>query len=144
MVWPIIQRYLAKDNPADPRLGDYHVDPEAEHWYRVAQNFQKLAEVMSTEGRSASGGSEKFNISYFTGLDHVGDFFPSAGSGQVGDTLVSFDVVDLIMSLVKRGEIKYLYHQQEAMWNYIFAEYMGRDEMNRLVEENIIKGFIEL
>lgn len=127
--WRIVQRYLAKDDPADFRLYEHHVDPEAEHWYRVADNFGKLAEVMGDT-------AEKFNISYWTGLDHVGDFF--------GDTLVSFDVVDLIMSLVKQGEVKYLYHQQEAMWNYIFSEYMGRDQMNTLIEENIIKGFIEL
>ncbi|MEK9158078.1 MAG: hypothetical protein AAB638_02760 [Patescibacteria group bacterium] len=132
--WRIVQRYLAKDDPADFRLHEHHVDPEAEHWYRVAQNFSKLAEVM--------GDNVKFNISYWTGLNHVGDFFPSASSGQA--VLVSFDVVDLIMSLVKRGEVKYLYHQQEAMWNYIFSEYVGRDTMNTLTEENIIKGFIEL
>ena len=146
--WRIVQRYLAKDNPEDFRLHEHHVDPEAEHWYRVADNFGKLAEVMS-EG-SASGGedtAEKFNISYWTGLDHVGDLFKN----QAGvDTLVSFDVVDLIMSLVTRNETKYLYHQQEAMWNYIFSEYMGlpaqagRSRMNELIEENIIKGFIHL
>src|SRR3989344_6092406 len=60
--WRIVQRYLAKDNPEDFRLHEHHVDPEAEHWYRVADNFGKLAEVMS-EG-SASGGEDtdkKFN-----------------------------------------------------------------------------------
>ncbi len=141
--WRIVQRYLAKDNPKDFRLFEHHVDPEAEHWYRVAGNFAKLAEVMSSEARSASGGSlsEKFNISYWTGLDHVGTMFKNS-AGE--DVLVSFDVVDLIMSLVKKGEVKYLYHQQEAMWNYIFSSYVGRDRMNELMEENIIKGFIEL
>jgi hypothetical protein len=132
--WRIVQRYLAKDNPDDPRLHEHHVDPEAEHWYRVSQNFQKLAEVMGET-------EEKFNISYWTQLDHVGDFFKNK---EGVETLVSFDVVDLIMSLVKRGEVKYLYHQQEAMWNHIFSEYLGRDQMNKLTEENIIKGFIEV
>lgn len=132
--WRIVQRYLAKDNPADFRLHERHVDPEAEHWYRVAHNFAKLTEVMSA-------GDEKFNIGYWTDLDHVGTMFKDS-DGK--DVLVSFDVVDLIMSLVKKGEVKYLYHQQEAMWNYIFSAYMGRDRMNELMEENIIKGFIEL
>lgn len=146
--WLIIQRYLAKNDIHDPRLAMHHVSPEAEHWYRVANNFGKLAEVMSTEGRSpaggghsASGGEDKFNISYWTELDNVGDFFKNRDGA---DTLVSFDVVDLVMSLVKSGEVKYLYHQQEALWNTIFAEYLGRDKMNQLTEENIIKGFIEL
>ncbi len=140
--WLIIQRYLAKDDIHDPRLSMHHVDPEAEHWYRVAQNFQKLAEVMND-----SGG--KFNIAYWTNLDHIGDFFvstaPSSSKFATGsEKLVSFDVVDLIMSLVTRGEVKYLYHQQEAMWNHIFSEYMGRDRMNQLTEDNIISGFIKL
>lgn len=132
--WRIIQRYLAKDDPNDPRLHEHHVDPEAEHWHRVAQNFARLTELMGDTG-------EKFNIQYWTGLDHVGDFFKNKDGQSV---LVSFDVVDLIMSMVKKGEIKYLYHQQEAMWNHIFSAYMTRDEMNRLTEENITKGFIQL
>ena len=48
------------------------------------------------------------------------------------------------MSLVKKGEVKYLYHQQEALWNKIFSEYMGHEQMNSLIEDNIIKGFITL
>jgi len=47
------------------------------------------------------------------------------------------------MSLVKKGEIKYLYHQQEALWNKIFIEYLGREKVNELIEENIIEGFIK-
>lgn len=127
--WRIVQRYLAKDNPDDFRLHERHVDPEAEHWYLVAHNFQKLTELMGDT-------AEKFSLAYWTGLDHVGDYF--------NDKLVSFDVVDLVMSLVKQGEVKYLYHQQEAMWNAIFSEYFGRDRMNELIEENIINGFIKL
>lgn len=132
--WMIMQRYLAKDNPADPRLHERHVSPEAEHWYQVAQNFNKLAKAMDDTG-------EKFNINYWSNLDHVGDFFKNKDGV---DTFVSFNVVDLVMSLVTRGETKYVYHQSEAMWNCIFSEYIGHDRMNTLIEENIIKGFIEL
>ncbi len=128
MPWRIVQRYLAKDDPNDLRLHEHHVDPEAEHWYLVAHNFQKLAELM--------GDSDKFSIAYWTELDHVGDFF--------GDKLVSFDVVDLVMSMVKHGEVKYLYHQQEALWNTIFSGYFSRKFMNQLIEEFIIEGFIDL
>lgn len=125
--WRIVQRYLAKDDPKDFRLHEAHVDPEAEHWYMVAHNFSKMAEVMND--------SDKFNIAYWTELDHVGDYF--------GSELVSFDVVDLVMSLVKQDDNKYLYHQPEAMWNAIFSAYLGRDKMDELVEENIITGFIK-
>ena len=131
--WLVIQRYLAKDDTNDLRLSLPHVDPEAEHWYLVSQNFQKLGELV--------GNDDKFNISRWANLDYVGDFFKSADGS---DKLVSFGVVDLVMSVVKRGEVKYLYHQQEALWNRIFVEYFGREKMNRLIEENIIKGYIEL
>ena len=131
--WLVIQRYLAKDDTNDPRLAMPHVDPEAEHWWLVSKNFRKLAEVM--------GDTEPFNIARWADLDFVGDFFKSADGSE---RLVSFGVVDLIMSMVKRGEVKYLYHQQEALWNRIFVEYSGRDTMNQLIEDNIIKGYIEL
>ena len=71
----------------------------------------------------------------------MGDFFKDQ-NGQ--EQLVSFDLTDLIMSLVKKGQVKYLYHQQEALWNRIFSEYKGRERMNELIEENIISGFVEL
>ncbi len=125
----IVQRYLAKDDPDDFRLLEPHVNPEAEHWYKARNDLRKIAlpsEVWTKEGQD---------------LDFVGDFFPSSSGGE---QLVSFDLIDLVMSLVKKGEIKYLYHQQEALWNKIFIEYLGRDKLEKLVEENIISGFIKL
>ena len=139
MVWPIVQRYLAKNNPTDSRLREHHVNPEAEHWYRVAKNFQKFAEVINEKFPPEAGPPTADNIDYWTGLDHVGDFFKNK---EGVDTFVSFNVVDLVMSLATQGEAKYTYHQQEALWNHIFSKYMGHDRMNKLIEENIIKGFI--
>ncbi len=124
--WLIIQRYLAKDDENDPRLSIPHVNPEAEHWFKAQESLAKLGQ-----------GFEQWKE-----LDFVGDFFPSTSSGQV--ELVSFDLVDLVMTLVKKGETKYLYHQQEALWNRIFVDYLGREKMNQLIEENIIRGYIEL
>ncbi|HWA64465.1 MAG TPA: hypothetical protein VG866_01220 [Candidatus Paceibacterota bacterium] len=133
LAWRIVQRYLAKDDPLDPRLAEHHVDPEAEHWRLVQSEFPKIAALM--------GDTDKFNISYWTGLDWIGDYFKNQASQ---DVLVSFDIVDLVMSAVKKGEVKYLYHQQEALWNALFAAYMSRDRLNTLTEENIITGFILL
>ena len=113
----IIQRYLAKDDKNDFRLLEPHINPEAEHWHKAESNLNQLS------------GFEKI-MNY----DFVGDYF--------GGELVSFGLIDLVMSLVKKGEIKYLYHQQEALWNKIFIEYFGRDKISELVEENIIQGFI--
>ncbi len=134
VTWRIVQTYLAKDNENDSRLFEPHVNPEAEHWYKAEGDFSRLSRIM---GKA----DPNFSVSCWTGLDFVGDFFKTR-DGQ--EQLVSFDLIDLSMSLVKRGHVKYLFHHEEALWNKIFTEYMGRETMNRLIEENIIKGFIEL
>jgi len=58
--------------------------------------------------------------------------------------LVSFDLIDLIMSLVQKNRVKYLYHQEEALWNRIFAGYLGREKLNELIDENLVGGFISI
>ena len=130
----VVQRYLAKDDENDPRLFMPHVNPEAEHWFKAEGDLDRLSRMLGNN-------ESRLNLGYWTGLDFVGDFFRNEKNE---DQLVSFDLIDLIMSVVKKGEIKYLYHQQEALWNKIFSEYMGRERMNVLIEENIINGFIEL
>jgi len=132
-VWRVVQTYLAKDNEQDFRLFQAHVNPEAEHWLKVSEDLERLGRMLPGDG--------KIGLGFWTGLDYVGDFFKDQ-NGQ--EQLVSFDLTDLIMSLVKKGQVKYLYHQQEALWNKIFSEYQGRERMNELIEENIISGFIEL
>lgn len=129
--WMIVQRYLTKDNKNDPRLFIPHVNPEAEHWYRAEESLSKLS-LKDLDGQKGSA------FGFWKGLDFVGDYFKNGNSEE----LVSFDLIDLIMTLVKKGQIKYLYHQQESLWNKIFIEYFGRDKLDRLIEENIIKGYI--
>ncbi len=133
-VWRVVQRYLAKDDVNDFRLSEPHVNPEAEHWFKVSEDLGRLSRMMGSSG-------DKMGLEYWSTLDYVGDFFKDE---QGREQLVSFDLIDLIMSLVKKGQVKYLYHQQEALWNKIFSEYLGREKMNQLIEENLIKGFIEL
>jgi hypothetical protein len=132
-VWRVVQTYLAKDNEQDFRLFEPHVNPEAEHWLKVSEDLGRLSRMLPGDGNISLG--------YWSGLDYVGDFFKDQ-NGQ--EQLVSFDLTDLIMSLVKKGQVKYLYHQQEALWNRIFSEYQGRERMNQLIEENLISGFITL
>jgi len=130
IVWRIVQRYLAKDNELDFRLFEPHINPEAEHWYKVGKDLGKM------------GGQEgSVNLGYWHGLDFVGDYFKDKDGGE---KLISFDLIDLVMSLVKKGEVKYLYHQQEALWNKIFVDFMGREKLDQSINENIIKGYIEL
>jgi len=128
--WLIIQRYLAKDNKDDPRLFIPHINPEALHWKKAEQDIEKF--------------SKKFQNIYlqmWLELDWVGDFFDN----KKGKELVSFDLVDNAMALVKKEqEIKYLYHHQEALWNKIFRAYMGDKNLEKLMVENFNKGYISL
>ena len=77
-------------------------------------------------------------------MGYVSAFFPKKNSKE--EVLVSFDLVDNIVSYVRKSEIdfKYLYHQQEALWNEIFIRYMGSEKMEKIVIENFSQGNIAL
>lgn len=130
--WRIVQRYLAKDDENDWRLFEPHVNPEAEHWHKATGDMAKIVTIFQEKGHL---------MGFWHGLDWVGDFFPD---GQGGESLVSFDLIDVVMGLVQNGGINYFYHQQEALWNKIFLEYLGGERLAQLTEENIIGGFIHL
>lgn len=126
---PIIQRYLAKEDKNDSRILEPHINPEALHW-------EKAEDALSNLSRNLEG----LNLHQWRGLDWVGDYLHSERNGEL---LVSFDLVDNIMSLIKEIElIKYLYHQQEALWNKIFKEYLGKDRMGELMIKEFNKGYI--
>jgi len=73
----------------------------------------------------------------------VGEYFPSNSKKE---TLISFDLFDNGISLLRQAgfQSKYLYHQQEALWNKVFSEYMGEGTMDKLMMENLDKGYITL
>lgn len=129
--WLIVQRYLAKDNEQDLRLFAPHVNPEAIHWRKAEEAIAGL----DKEDLSLA-------LNMWLGLDWVGGYFKDGGA----DELLSFDLIDTVMSLVKEKDmLKYLYHQQEALWNRIFEGYMGNDgKLERLITENLLKGYIAL
>ncbi|TSC74641.1 MAG: Uncharacterized protein G01um101444_246 [Parcubacteria group bacterium Gr01-1014_44] len=136
----IVQRYLAKEDENDFRLTEPHINPEAEHWYKAEGDLGRLDTLPSF-----AEASEGRPLAWWQKVDFVGDFFPSFAKASEGkQELVSFDLIDLVMSLVQKEETKYLYHQQEALWNKIFIEYLGREKIDELVENNIIDGFINL
>jgi hypothetical protein len=131
MNWLIIQQYLAKDNPNDPRLILPHINPEALHWRKAEQNLSHLGKRFND-----------IDLELWLELDWVGGFFNKKTGGE---ELVSFDLIDNWMALVnKKEKIKYLYHHQEALWNHIFEEYMGTENLEKLMIENFNKGIISL
>ncbi len=129
--WMIVQRYLAKDDLYDWRLFEPHVNPEAIHWTKAAQDIARLG-----------GNHNELGLDFWKDLDFVGDYF----TDEAGiEDIVSFNLIDTVMSLVKQKErVKYLYHHQESLWNQIFMEYFGNEETERLIIENFGKGYIML
>lgn len=124
--WLIVQRYLAKEDERHPLLFVPHINPEALHWRRMERDIARLTDRFSFT-----------NVGFWYNLDFVGDFFKSEADGPL--KLVSFDLLDNIMSLVmEKHMIKYLYHHQEALWNKIFMEYVGGEEV---LEKMLIENF---
>ncbi len=132
-VWLVIQRYLAKDDPNDHRLFIPHINPEALHWTLAIERLFSVGEVLD-------GFSEE--LSFWRGSGWIGDYFRDEAGV---DVLISFDLVDTVMDLVKRREgRKYLYHHQEALWNKIFSSYFGGDELEKYCRDYLLKGYFEL
>lgn len=129
----VIQRYLAKDDENDWRLFEPHINPEALHWQKAEEEIQLVNQKLTGFAN---------NMSFWGGLGAVGDFFKT-DTGV--DVLVSFNLVDTVMALVKQRElIKYLYHHQEAMWNKIFAAYFGQARLMAISKKYILKGWFEI
>lgn len=130
--WLIVQRYLWKENPADPRLKLPRVNPESLHWARGERDLAAYVE-----------NTECCELGLWGGLDWVGGLYPSEG----GEELVSFDLEDNAMSLVSFMEGRqefFTYHQREAMWTKIFGEYVGGEEaMEKILLMNFEKGSIQ-
>ncbi|OGZ00011.1 MAG: hypothetical protein A2945_00655 [Candidatus Liptonbacteria bacterium RIFCSPLOWO2_01_FULL_52_25] len=128
--WLIVQRYLFKVDPKDPRLFLPRVNPESMHWFRGERD---LANLGKKEGM--------LDLEFWNDLDWVGSLFDH-GAGQI----VSFDLEDNAMSAVSAAEGKhdfFSYHQREALWTKIFMEYVGGElEMEQLLLDNFMKGAI--
>lgn len=129
----VAQRYLAKDDENDWRLFVPRINPEATHWVKAEEDLVKMAGEINGFGKE---------LEFWRNLDWVGDYFKD----EVGnDILVSFDLVDTVMSLVKQKElVKYLYHHQEALWNKIFVEYFNREELEKFSKEYLLQGYFEI
>ena len=130
--WLIVQQYLWKKDPGDPRLFVPHVNPESMHWARGERDltyFGALEPNIGLEG--------------WHDLDWVAGAFEEKDGSE---SIISFDLEDNTMTLASfmEGEDKNLnYHQQEAMWTKIFLEYAGgEEEMEKLLIENFDKGTI--
>ncbi len=130
--WRIIPSYLAKKDKKDPRLAEPHINPEALFFAQTADVIQKFA-----------GRFPEIGFDFWKNMDITGEYFKSDES----EILISFDLFDNGVYL-QQGQTdfnaKYLYHQQEALWNEIFSQYMGQDKMEELMIDNLHKGYVSL
>jgi hypothetical protein len=124
--WLIVQRYLWKENPKDPRLFLSHVNPEAMHWRKAEQDLVAFGKK-----------HEEVGLEFWDEFWSVAEYFSME---QGARDLISFDLEDIAMTLVSRGQGKqehFVYHQHEALWNRLFAAYVGGYDK---IEQHIIHG----
>lgn len=135
VLWRIVQRYLAKDDANDARLFEAHVNPEALHWEKGEADIQKFGERFKSSG---------LDISFWNNMDFVGEYFFSTELER--EVLISFDMIDNIISFVRKIGIdsKYLYHQQEALWNEIFMRYVGHENIEDMITRNFNRGYLKI
>lgn len=131
--WLIIQRYLWKDDPKDKRLFTLRVNPESLHWRRAQQDIVALRQKQGIDA-----------FSLWDDSDYLAAFFPRENESA----MVSFDMEDSAMSFVAHNEqqdARFTYHQQEALWNKIFASYVGGyDRLEEYILDFMDRGRISL
>jgi hypothetical protein len=83
------------------------------------------------------------DLEFFGGMDFVGEYFKGENDKEY---LISFDLIDNMVSLTNAAPIesRFLYHRQEALWNKIFSEYLGKENLEKTIVEDMDKGFVEL
>lgn len=130
--WFVVQRYLAKDDENDWRLRAAHINPEALHWAKAVAILPKIIEAL---------GGVKEEIAFWEDLGWVGGYFKDE-SGV--DILISFELVDTVMSLVQKKEMtKFIYHHEEALWNKIFVSYFGSEEIEKRARQHLLEGYFK-
>ena len=143
-VWLIIQRYLAKEDPNDPRLAMPHISPEAMVWRQATGDLGKLGKKDSELG-----------LSFWAGKAHIaGIFSAKGGSASGGDgKITSFNFEDNVFSAARGWEVEpastsaslggqYTYHMREALWNRLFTSYFDEKILETLVLEDFTQGFV--
>jgi len=126
----VIPKYFFKDDEFDWRLYFPRINSEAFHYTRA---FKALSDFSKGLGQ---------DLSFWSNLDWVGDYFMDENGIEV---LISFNLIDAAMSLVNLSTDfkKFTYHQQEAIWNYLFKKAF-KEEFETLLLENSLRGYVDI
>ncbi len=111
--WRVIQRYFGKlTNETHPEIFEPHVQPEDLHWRRAEEVLYDLDP----------------ELEFWRDLDYV--------AVLKGNDIITFNLMDISLSYSNgiSYEDRYLYHFREALWNEVFARYMGE----KVLEEQVL------
>jgi hypothetical protein len=114
--WRVIQRYFGKlPSEKHPEIFEPHVQPEDLHWRKAEEVLYDIDP----------------ELEFWKGMDYV-----AVLKGPSHDT-VSFNLFDLSFGYSNgiAYSDRYLYHFREALWNEVFARYMGE----KVLEEQLLE-----
>ena len=132
-LWLVVQRYLVKDDPNDWRLFAPHINSESRHYLGAEEAIVEIGEGLDD---GVNG------LLFWRNAGWIGEFFKDESGNEV---FVSFDLMDNAMGLVKRDDkIRFTYHQHEALWNKIFTDYFGREQLDLFLREYLLQGYFEI
>lgn len=121
--WLIVQRYLDKENPADPRLLLPRANPEALHWRRAERDL------------AVFGRRHGLGLDSWEGMDSAAE--------NINGEVISFDLEDVLMSAINfsAGENSHIYHQKEALWLELAVRLAGSEEsLEKIFVDNFSVG----
>ena len=111
--WRVIQRYFGKlTNEMHPEIFEPHVQPEDLHWRRAEEVLYEIDP----------------ELEFWNGMDYVAVLRDNQP--------VTFNLMDISLGYSNAITYadRYLYHFREALWNEIFARYLGE----KVLEEQLL------
>jgi hypothetical protein len=109
--WRVIQRYYGKigESSKHPEVFQPHLQPEDLHWRSAEKMLYQLDSEMEV----------------WRDMDYV--------AVLKGKDIVTFNLMDVVLSYANKipYEERYLYHFREALWNEVFARYMGQKTLEK-------------
>ncbi len=111
--WRVIQRYFGKlTTEVHPEIFEPHVQPEDLHWRRAEEVLYEIDP----------------ELEFWRDLDYV--------AVLKGEETLTFNLMDISLgySNATGYEGRYLYHFREALWNEVFARYLGQ----KALEEQLL------
>ncbi len=120
--WRVIQRYFGKlTNEKHPEIFEPHVQPEDLHWRRAEEVLYEIDP----------------ELKFWKGLDFV--------AVLRGNDVVTFNLMDISLSYSNTIEYadRFLYHFREALWNEVFARYLGEKVLEEQLLEKLDNAIIK-